>query len=64
MTNTGDVELKYLAISTKISPEICEYPETGKYTAYSGKPAAVGGKPDAISVAGHEGADVDYWEGE
>jgi uncharacterized cupin superfamily protein len=64
VTNTGDVELKYLALSTKISPEICEYPETGKYTAYPGKPAGTDGKPDMISVVGHEGADVDYWEGE
>jgi len=61
VTNTGDVELKYLAISTKISPEICEYPETGKYTVYSEKPAETDGKPD---MAGHEGADVAYWEGE
>jgi uncharacterized cupin superfamily protein len=61
VTNTGDVELKYLAISTKISPEICEYPETGKYTAYSGKPAETDGKPN---MGGHEGTDVAYWEGE
>jgi uncharacterized cupin superfamily protein len=62
VTNTGDVELKYLAISTKISPEICEYPATGKYSAYSGKPAGTDGKPD--SVSGNENEDVDYWEGE
>ena len=64
VTNTGDVELKYLAISTKISPEICEYPETGKYTVYSEKPAGADGKPDRIGAAGQEGADVSYWEGE
>jgi uncharacterized cupin superfamily protein len=64
VTNTGDVELKYLAISTKISPEICEYPATGKYTAYSEKTAGTDGKSGIVSAAGHEGADVDYWEGE
>jgi uncharacterized cupin superfamily protein len=64
VTNTGNVELRYLAISTKISPEICEYPETGKYTVYAEKPAATDGKPDMISAVGHEGVDVNYWEGE
>ena len=64
VTNTGGVELKYLAISTKISPEVCEYPETGKYTVYPGQPAGTDGKPDKIGAVGHEGADVNYWEGE
>jgi len=64
VTNTGNVELKYLAISTKISPEICEYPDTGKYTAYSAPPANADGKSDATSVAAHEGEDINYWEGE
>ena len=64
VTNTGVVELKYLAISTKISPEVCEYPETGKYTVYPGISAGTDSKPDTISVAGHQGADVDYWEGQ
>jgi uncharacterized cupin superfamily protein len=64
VTNTGNVELKYLALSTKISPEICEYPETGKYTVYSEKPARTDGKPNTIGTVGHAGADVNYWEGE
>ena len=64
VTNTGDVELKYLAVSTKISPEICEYPGTGKYTVYSEKPVGPNGKPDVFRVVGRENDDVDYWEGQ
>jgi uncharacterized cupin superfamily protein len=64
VTNTGNVELKYLAVSTRISPEICEYPATGKYAAYEGEPAGTDGKPHANGSTGHEGADVNYWEGE
>jgi uncharacterized cupin superfamily protein len=64
VTNTGNVELKYFALSTKISPEICEYPETGKYTVYSEKPARTDGKPNTIGTVGHAVADVNYWEGE
>src|ERR1041385_7680477 len=30
IVNTGTTELKYLAVSTMIYPEICEYPDSGK----------------------------------
>jgi uncharacterized cupin superfamily protein len=29
--NTGSAELKYLAVSTKITPEIAEYPDSKKF---------------------------------
>ena len=59
----GATELRYLAISTMVAPEVCEYPDSGKF---------------AISVGGAPGADKlrklwhiarpedgrDYWEGE
>lgn len=64
VTNTGKVELKYLAISTRISPEICEYPGTGKYTVFSEIPAGPDGKPGIFRTVGREGQDMDYWEGE
>lgn len=64
VTNTGDIELKYLAISTKMSPEICEYPGTGKYTVYAETAAGADGKPGVFRTVGREGQDVDYWEGE
>ena len=31
LINTGEGELKYLAVSTKLSPELCEYPDSGKF---------------------------------
>src|SRR5260221_242670 len=31
--NTSDAPLKYLSISTMETPEICEYPDSGKYLA-------------------------------
>jgi uncharacterized cupin superfamily protein len=64
VTNTGNVELKYLAISTKMSPEICEYPETGKYTVFSETPVGPDGKPGIFRSIGREAQDADYWEGE
>lgn len=61
VTNTGNVELKYLAVSTKISPEVCEYPGTGKYTVFTEPP--VDGEPGVYRVIGHQGQDVDYGDG-
>jgi len=29
--NTGSVELRYLAVGTNEAPDICEYPDSGKY---------------------------------
>ena len=31
IVNTGTIELRYLAVSTKLSPEIAEYPDSGKF---------------------------------
>jgi uncharacterized cupin superfamily protein len=31
--NTGKVRLKYISISTMIDPEVCEYPDSGKFAA-------------------------------
>ena len=63
MVNTGGGELKYLAVSTALSPEVCQYPDSDKFAVSvygdSGKPGDwrfrhVGRKDDAR----------DYWEGE
>ncbi len=61
--NTGTASLKYLAISTRIDPEICEYPDSGKFLA-----AALGGAENYASAhlrSLHRAGDsLDYWEGE
>ena len=63
LINTGDVELKYLAVSTALSPEVCQYPDSGKFavSVYGGS-----GKPGDWRFR-HVGRDADtrdYWEGE
>lgn len=64
VTNTGNVELKYLAVSTKISPEICEYPVSGKFGVLAEFPADADGKPSFFRYVGRETIASDYWEGE
>ena len=57
--NTSDAPLKYLSISTRDSPEIVEYPDSGKYYAMAA--AADGRLFDAIGRCDDK---VDYWDGE
>ena len=54
LINTGRTELKYLAVSTKDSPEVCEYPDTGKIAGFAENLRFV--------YRGEE--QVGYWEGE
>ncbi|GLQ96098.1 cupin domain-containing protein [Dyella mobilis] len=61
--NTGEVELRYLAVSNQSEAEICEYPDSGKYLAFA--PAdATGGAPRQVRVIGRPQDSLDYWDGE
>lgn len=62
--NTGDVELKYLAVSTKESPEIAEYPDSGKFGVLADLPPDADGKPQRFMFVGKQEDNHDYWEGE
>lgn len=58
--NTSAAPMKYLSISTRETPEICVYPDSGKYSAWSGG-AGAEGSFDSIQRLG---PGLDYWEGE
>lgn len=57
--NTSDQPLKYLSISTRELPEICEYPDSKKYAAY-----ASDSDETRIDVIQRLGPNLDYWDGE
>ncbi|HEX5687154.1 MAG TPA: cupin domain-containing protein [Ideonella sp.] len=59
LINTGREPLRYLAISTQIDPEICEYPDSGKVGAYSDGPADTG-----LFHLSRQDTPVGYWDGE
>jgi len=59
LTNTGEVPLRFLAVSTKLSPEYVEYPDSGKFGVYA---ARQGSEP--LRYIGREDNSLDYWEGE
>jgi len=62
--NTSAAELKYLAISTKLSPEICDYPDSRKTGVYAEYSPGADGKPQGARFLTRTGASLDYWEGE
>ncbi len=57
--NTSSKPLKYLSVSTRESPEVCEYPDSGKFIAMAKE---ADGK--RFEVIQREGAGLDYWDGE
>ena len=63
--NTSDAELKYLSVSTMISPEMAEYPDSGKVGLYHYLAPAADGTPQRLRYfAREQGTMDDYWEGE
>jgi len=62
--NTGTDELRYLAVSTKFSPEVAEYPDSGKFGLLAEFPAEAGGKAERFLFVGRRNNSLDYWEGE
>lgn len=64
LINTGDTDLRYLAISTMLQPDVAEYPDSGKFIVMSGSPP--GGEKDVRRLVhiGRAENSLDYWDGE
>ncbi|MEM9164717.1 MAG: cupin domain-containing protein [Cyanobacteria bacterium P01_F01_bin.4] len=62
--NTGTVDLKYLAVSTKLSPEIAEYPDSDKFGVLAEFRTDEDKQPEMFLFVGRENIGLDYWEGE
>jgi uncharacterized cupin superfamily protein len=63
--NTSETaELKFLAVSTTLSPDICDYPDSSKVGIYAQFPPGADGKPQGMRVLHKSGASLDYWDGE
>jgi uncharacterized cupin superfamily protein len=60
IVNTGDAELRYLAISTMRSPELVEYPDSGKFQVVS----APSGGDRRLRYIGRAEGTLGYWDGE
>ncbi|MEJ8835404.1 cupin domain-containing protein [Ramlibacter sp. AN1133] len=58
IVNTGATELKVLAVSTMLHPEVCHYPDSGKFAVLDGM------GPDGFRHVGRQQDNLDYWQGE
>lgn len=63
IVNTGTAPLHYLAVSTAITPEVCEYPDSGKFGVYATFESRDGTSQDFYFM-GRESQLLDYWDGE
>ena len=61
--NSSTAPLKYLSISTRDSPEVVEYPDSGKYLAVATGPLA-DGNVHLFDRMHRATDDLDYWHGE
>ena len=64
LVNTSKRELRYIAVSTKMSPEIAEYPESGKFGVYAELPPDASGKARMMRHIARTSDGRAYWEGE
>jgi uncharacterized cupin superfamily protein len=65
LVNTGEAELRYLAISTMKTPEVCEYPDSGKFLAIGATTLKDGdGAAKRFGYVGRLESSLDYWDGE
>lgn len=63
--NSSEGVLKFLAVSTKMSPEIAEYPDSGKFGILAEfKPDRQEDRPKRYRFVSRETESLDYWEGE
>jgi len=60
IVNTGSGELRYLAIGTRESPDVIEYPDTGKFRVLD---IPRGGEAGFDAIHG-PGGPAGYWDGE
>lgn len=64
LINTGDTDLKYLALSTMKDPEVVEYPDSGKFAAISRFDWRDPTSDRGVRYIGRKGDTLDYWDGE
>ena len=60
IVNTSNAMLRYLAVSTEVASEVCEYPDSQKFAVW----IDTEGVPKGFRFIGRSAKSVDYWDGE
>jgi uncharacterized cupin superfamily protein len=63
IVNTSNADLTYLAVSTRISPEIVDYPDSKKFGVLAELTDSEG-KPQIWRFVNRSDASLNYWDGE
>ena len=63
LINTGDVPLRYVAVSTMRDPDVAEYPDSGKFAAFA-MGDATEFRNAHLRFVGRREDSRNYWEGE
>jgi uncharacterized cupin superfamily protein len=64
IVNTGKTEMRYLAFSTRLDPDVVEYPDSGKFGVASMVPEDKGLLGAKVKFIGRQEDSIDYWDGE
>jgi uncharacterized cupin superfamily protein len=62
--NNSSADLKFLAVSTRLSPEVCEYPDTGRFGLIASMPSSADCPPRELRYIGRAAESLEYWQGE
>jgi len=62
--NSGNAPLRYLSISTRLDPDVIEYPDSEKFTVASMVPEQQGLMSAKFRFVGRRNMSVDYYDGE
>ena len=62
--NTGATEMRYLAFSTRLDPDVVEYADSNKFLVSSLIPEGAGLVGAGFRFIGRMDSAVDYWDGE
>ncbi len=63
IVNTSGAELRLLCVSTMVEPDVCEYPDSGKFAVLE-SPQPGSAQQGRTWAAVPARAKVDYWDGE
>jgi uncharacterized cupin superfamily protein len=64
IVNTSDAELRYLAFSTRLDPDITEYPDSNKFSVASMIPPDKGMMAAKFTYMGRNDRQLGYFDGE
>lgn len=59
IVNTSGADLRYLSVSTEMSSEVCEYPDSNKFGVWIDS-----GPDQGFRFIGRSAKSLDYWDGE